>query len=137
MSDHQVQQSDGEVQGVGERRWRLLALGVVIGGLILLAAFGGLGYGLSQLGGAAASAGRSLDTVVRSPDRNGPPPPGPGWRHTPANAVIFYGGYFCAQGSVGRRVRLVLALRELDTLTQGSSSVFGPFSIKARTRGGC
>ncbi len=74
---------------------------------------------------------------MRSPDRDGPPPLAPGWRHTPANAVIFYGGYFCAKGADGRRVRLVLALRELDTLTQGSSSVVGPISSKAQTRGAC
>ena len=107
-------------------RWQLLAAGVLVGGLALLAAFGGLGYGLSGLGDAAASAGRSLEAAVRSPGRDGPPPLGAGWRQTPEHAVIFYGGYFCASGPAGRRVRLVLSLRELDTLTQGSSRVVGP-----------
>ena len=136
MSDGQVQIDRGG-RDDAERRWRILAVAVVIGGLILLAAFGGLGYGLSQAGGAAASAGHSLVAVVRAPDRNGPPPLEAGWRHTPANAVIFYGGYFCAHRPAGRSVRLVLALRELDTLTQGSSSVVGPFLTKAQTRGAC
>ena len=98
---------------------------------------GGLGFGLAGLGDSAAAVGRSVAAVVRSPVEAVRRALGPGWRHTPANAVIFYGGYFCARGADGRRVRLVLALRELDTLTDGSSSVTGPFSSKARTGGAC
>lgn len=114
-----------------------LAVAVAAGGLALLTALGGAGYGLAGLGGVAASAGRTVETVVRPPGRDGPPPLGAGWRHTPAHAVIFYGGYFCASGPAGRRVRLVLSLRELDTLTQGSARVVGPASTMTRARGLC
>ncbi len=123
--------------GAGESRWRLLAAGVVVAGLVLLAAFGGLGYGLSALGDSAASTGRSLKAVVSSPHRDGPPPFGLEWRLTAANAVIFYPGYFCATGPSGLRVRLVLALRELQTLGQGSTKVLGPFSLRSQARVGC
>jgi hypothetical protein len=138
MNNDRVQSGRRDRKSAGERAWRLLAVGVAIGGLALLGAFGGLGFGLSGLGSSAASVARSLEAVVRTPGRNGPPPLGPGWRHTPVDAVQFDGGYFCAEGPDGRRIaRLVLASRELDTLAQGSSSVVGPFSSKARTRGAC
>ena len=123
--------------GQPERDRQLLAAGVLVGGLALLAAFGGLGYGLSGLGDAAASAGHSVAAAVRSPGREGPPPLGAGWRQTPEHAVNFYDGYFCAKGPAGRRVRLVLSLRELDTLTQGSSRVVGPALTMTQARGAC
>jgi hypothetical protein len=133
MSDDHAREKRSE----GQRLWRSVAAGVVVGALALLGAFGGLGYGLSGLGHSATSAGRAVEAVVRSPHRAGPPPLGPRWRLTPDNAVIFYGGYFCATEPSGRRVRLVLALRELDTLTQGSSSVVGPFSSNTQARVAC
>ena len=137
MSDDRARARRRATWGEGERRWRSVAGGVVVGGLALLGAFGGLGYGLSAFGHSATSAGRSLEAVVRSSRRDGPPPLGSRWRLTPDNAVIFYSGYFCATGPSGRRVRLVLALRELDTLTQGSSSVVGPFSSNTQARVAC
>ena len=51
--------------------------------------------------------------------------------------VLFAGGYFCADGPDGRGVQLVLALPELDTLVQHSSSVVGPFTSKAQMGGAC
>jgi hypothetical protein len=114
-----------------------LAAAVAVGGLALLTAFGGAGYGLSGLGDAAASAGRTVEAVVRSPERDGPPPLGAGWRQTPDHAVMFYGGYFCASGPAGSRVRLVLSLRELDTLAQGSARVVGPAPTMTQARGAC
>jgi hypothetical protein len=137
MSGYRVRQEGKEGQATKERGWRLLAVGVVVGALALLAAFGGLGYGLSGLGDAAASVGRSFAASVRSPGRDGPPRLESGGRHTAEYAVIFYGGYFCAKGPYGRRVRLVWALRELDTLRQGSSRVVGPFQSRAQARGAC
>lgn len=114
-----------------------LAVAVAAGALALLTAFGGTGYGLAGLGDAVASAGHTVEAAVRSPDREGPPPLGAGWRHTPEHAVIFYSGYFCAMGPAGRRVRLVLSLRELDTLTQGSARVVGPATTMTQARGLC
>jgi hypothetical protein len=137
MSGYRVRQEGEERWGTKERGWRLLAVSVVVGALALLAALGGLGYGLSGLGDAAASAGRSLAAAVRSPGRDGPPRLEAGGPYTPGRAVIFYGGYFCATGPYGRRVRLVWALRELDTLRQGSSSVVGPFGSRTQARGAC
>ncbi len=127
----------GAGRGAKERGWRLLAAGVGVGALALLAAFGALGFGLAGLGSSTASAGRSLEAVLRSPGRDRPPPPGRRWSQTPVSAVTFYGGYFCARVRNGRRVWLVLALRELDTLAQGSTSVVGPFASKAQARDEC
>ena len=114
-----------------------LATAVAVAALAWLTVFGGAGYGLSGLGGVAASAGRTVEAAVRSPSRDGPPPLGAGWRQTPDHAVMFSSGYFCATGPAGRRVRLVLTLRELDTLTQASSRVVGPAATMTRARGAC
>lgn len=136
MNDDSAQPAPAKRQSA-ERGWRLLAFGVVVGGLALLAAFGGLGFGLTGLGNSAASFGRSLEAVMRSPDRGSPQLVGPGRLRTPAEAVLFSGGYFCAEGSDRLRVRLVLSLKELDTVTLGSTSVVGPFSSKAQVRDAC
>jgi len=119
----------------------LLAAGVVVAALAVLAGLGGLGYGLTGLNDSARAAVRSLDALVRPPAGGEPPPLGRDWRHTPANAVIFYSGYFCARGgqggSSGQTVRLVLTLWELDALTRGTSKLVGPFTTKTQARGAC
>ena len=137
MSNGRAESAGGETHGAMVRGWRLLAAGAVVGGLALLGGFGGLGFELSGLGSSVASVGRSLAAGLHAPGRDGPAPRGPGWRHTPADAVLFRGGYFCVAGPSGRRVQLVLALRELDTFTQGSSIVAGPFSSEAQMGGTC
>ena len=62
---------------------------------------------------------------------------GHGWRLTSEDAVSFDPGYFCSAGPGGRRVRLVLAQRELIALDEGSTRVVGPFSSMARARVAC
>jgi len=119
----------------------VLAAGIVVVALALLAGLGALGWGLSGLGDSARAAGRSLESLVHPPADGGHPPLGRDWRLTPADAVIFYTGYFCARGGQGglggQTVRLVLTLRELDALTRGTSKVVGPFPTKAQARGAC
>jgi hypothetical protein len=125
----------------GARGRASLAAAFVVVALVVLAALGGGGYGLSALRDTAGGTGRSLEALVRPPGRGEAPALGPDWRHTPADAVIFRNGYFCARGGQGgpdgRTVRLVLAMRELDALTRGSSTVAGPFATKNQAGGEC
>ena len=127
------------VSGRGNRE--LVGVIIVAVALGALAALGGLGSGLSGLGNSAKAAGGSLEAVVQPPAGGAPPPLRRDWRLTPANAVIFYGGYFCARGGQGGRggqtVRLILALRELDALTRGTTKLVGPFTTKPQARGAC
>jgi hypothetical protein len=127
------------VSGRGNRE--LLGVIIVAAALGTLAALGGLGSGLTGLGTSAKAAGGSFEAVVQPPAGGAPPPLRRDWRLTPANAVIFYGGYFCArdgqEGRGGQTVRLILALRELDAFTRGTSKLVGPFTTKPRARGAC
>jgi hypothetical protein len=115
------------VSGDGTRR-RLLAAGVAVAGLLMLAAVGSIGYGMSAAGSAVSSAATSVEDVVGSSSPSDTPGSGIWSRHTPVQAVNFYGGYFCASGSGGHVVRHVLTLQELDMLAQGRETVAGPFS---------
>lgn len=137
MNDDGAQTGRGTRRSARDMGRRHLALGVVVGGLALLAASGGLGSGLTGLGSAAVSVGRSLEAVVRPPDRHSTSPAGPGGRRTSASAVMFVGGYFCMEGPSGPRIRLVLSSEELDTLTPDSTSVVGSFPSEAQAQREC
>lgn len=125
----------------GARGRVLLAAAFVVVALAALTGLGGSGYGASALCDSAGGAWRSLEALVRPPGRGDAPALGRDWRHTPVDAVIFRSGYFCARGGrggpAGKTVRLVLAMRELDALTRGSSTVVGPFATKNQAGGEC